>query len=349
MSELEFGFEEVRLEPVQGRLIEATGQERFGRRPGDAAARGEGVFVLPPDLGVRDPAVNHRHGGAFVPEDGHDRLDPGTSFGELGSQGVAEPVCADGRVTVAVDEPGSGARGLERFVEQRGGGDEFALADENVVREASAGGVAAGCRLLGPGLVDELLESGGGVRMQRNHAFAVAFADRDTEPGVAAGVAVEAVAGEPSDLVTPGTGPPQQQQRCPLHGVVELVDGLHERIELMLGQVAGDCLGATGCVSAGQEWSAGDVVPAPDRGVAAERADRVDFVLAGGGLERMPGLLAAVGRQPAQILLDQGPIELGQARDLCVVGGQPADQATESFPGQAHRLGAVELRLQPGP
>src|SRR5674536_273133 len=47
------------------------------------------------------------------------------------------------------------------------------------------------------------------------------------------------VQGEPGDLAAPGAAPPQQQQRGPLVGVGQLFDGVHERVELVAGDVAG--------------------------------------------------------------------------------------------------------------
>src|SRR5664280_40566 len=54
--------------------------------------------------------TKHRHNG----------LQPGAAFGELGADGVPEPVGADGRSAGRVEQASSGAGGLEGQVEQVG-------------------------------------------------------------------------------------------------------------------------------------------------------------------------------------------------------------------------------------
>jgi hypothetical protein len=93
---------------------------------------GEGVFVLAADLGVGEPGVDQRPGGALA-EDGHDGLGPGAGFGELGAHGVSGAVGADRGHTVLVEESGRGAGVSEGHVEQERGREQFAVTDEDVV------------------------------------------------------------------------------------------------------------------------------------------------------------------------------------------------------------------------
>ena len=72
---------------------------------------------------------------------------------------------------------------------------------------AAGGGVVAGDCLLRPGQADRFAERCGGIGVQRDHPFGVALADWYPQPGMAVGVGVEAVEGEPADLVAAGTGP----------------------------------------------------------------------------------------------------------------------------------------------
>lgn len=69
------------------RIVERAFKEGFGGRAGDPVALSQGFFVLAADLGVGEPGVDERHGGALMAEDGHDRLDPGAAFGQLGADG----------------------------------------------------------------------------------------------------------------------------------------------------------------------------------------------------------------------------------------------------------------------
>jgi hypothetical protein len=57
----------------------------------------KGVLVLLFDGRVGQGRVDDRHVGRRVPEHSHDRLDPGSAFGELGADGVPEPVRGDRR------------------------------------------------------------------------------------------------------------------------------------------------------------------------------------------------------------------------------------------------------------
>ena len=92
MAELQLGFEEVRLEPVDGSFVESVGEEGFGGRTGDAPTCGDDPFVLLLDDRIADAGVSGGPLRTTMAEDGHDRLNAGATFGELSADGVAEPV-----------------------------------------------------------------------------------------------------------------------------------------------------------------------------------------------------------------------------------------------------------------
>ena len=101
---------------------------------------------------------------------------------------------------------------------------------------AASGGVVASDRFLRTRCRDRFSQRSGGVGVQRDHPFGVAFADWDPQPGVAVGVGVEAVEGQPADLIAAGAGPAGHQQRGTLHRVGQGGDGGHEQVELTAGQ-----------------------------------------------------------------------------------------------------------------
>jgi hypothetical protein len=75
---------------VNGRLVKLAVKKRLCRGPRDPAAVGQRALVLTSYFRVGDPGVDHRHIGAAMAEDRHDRLDACTAFGELRTEGVSE-------------------------------------------------------------------------------------------------------------------------------------------------------------------------------------------------------------------------------------------------------------------
>ncbi len=53
----------------------------------------------------------------IMAEYGHDRLNPSATFGELGADGVAEPMRGHGGTALAIDQPGLAAGDRQRFFE----------------------------------------------------------------------------------------------------------------------------------------------------------------------------------------------------------------------------------------
>jgi hypothetical protein len=138
-----------------------------------------GSVVLPPDFRIGDAAVDHRHGCALMAQDGHDHLDPRSVLGQLGAPIVAQSVCADGPGSLGIDESCGRADLFEGVIKKRGGGQQPALADKNVLFQFPCGGVVTGRRVRGLGVVDRLLQRGGRVGVQRNQSPGVAFAGGD--------------------------------------------------------------------------------------------------------------------------------------------------------------------------
>ena len=64
MTKLQFGFQEVGGEPLDGIGTDGAGAYRLGGRPGDGGTGGEHGLVVGQHLGVADLGVDHRHAGA---------------------------------------------------------------------------------------------------------------------------------------------------------------------------------------------------------------------------------------------------------------------------------------------
>jgi len=144
---------------------------------------------------------------------------------------------------------------------------------------------------------------------------------------------------------------PDQRSRssAPVAAVGEILDGAHQGADFLCGEVPGERLGPAGSVAAGDQRASRYVGPPPDRGVAAERPDRVDLMLQRGDRERLPGELAEAARQPPQVLLHQRPVDLSQGGDLGMLPSQPAHEPAQPFTGEPNGLRSVEPRYQPDP
>jgi hypothetical protein len=104
-----------------------------------------------------------------------------------------------------------------------------------MLHRATRAGIEARPRSLLAGPVDEWAQRLGGLRMQWDAALGVTFADRDPQPSMPVGIGIEAFDGQAADLVTSCTAPPGHNQRGPLVGIGELVDGGHQDGELVVG------------------------------------------------------------------------------------------------------------------
>lgn len=113
VAEFELGLEEVGLQSRHRFGVEAMLTEGVGGRTGEvdfgSKVAVKGVLVLLFDGRVGQGRVDDRHVGRRVPEHGHDGLDPGSAFSELGTDGVPEPVRGDRRLAGRVDQARDGA------------------------------------------------------------------------------------------------------------------------------------------------------------------------------------------------------------------------------------------------
>jgi len=185
--------------------------------------------------------------------------------------------------------------------------------------------------------------------VQRDAALGVALADRDPQPRVAVGIAVEAVEAQAADLITPGPAPPGHDQRGPLIRVLELLDGAHQGGELVVRDEPGQRLWRLGDVAAEEQHTPRDVVPAPGGGLVDEPGQQGDDGAAGRQRQRGTGMGAVLGAEPAQEPLRMGTVQLVQADHVGVLDGQPAHQPVQGVPEVPDRLWPVQVRPQVQP
>ena len=199
------------------------------------------------------------------------------------------------------------------------------------------------------GELDHRPQGVGGLRVQRDHAFGIAFADRDPQPGVPVGVGVEAVDGQPADLVAAGAAPPGDDERGPLVRVGQLVDRGHQRGQFVVGDEPGNRAGDLRDVCAGEQDPRRDVIPAPSGGLGHEPGDQGDDGPLERHAQRCAGVLACLGAEPAQELFGVFAVQVGQAGHLGVRRGHPGHQTTKGVAEVPHGLRPVEVGLQVQP
>jgi hypothetical protein len=179
-----------------------------------------------------------------------------------------------------------------------------------------AGGVPAG-------QLDQRLQGVGSLEMQRDAALGVALADRDPQPRVPVGVGVEAVDREAADLVAAGAAPAGDDQRRALVGIGQLLDGGHQRGQLVVGDEPGQRPGGLRDVRADEQHPAGHVVPLPGGGLVDKPGQQSDHRAAGGHGQRRAGVPAGLGAEPAQKLLGVLAVQLPEVGDLRVGRSEP--------------------------
>ncbi len=79
---------------------------------------------------------------------------------------------------------------------------------------------------------NELAQRVGSLRMKGHHPLGVRLADGDTQAWVTIRIGVQAVESEPCDLTAAGATPAKEQQCSPLVGVVQVLDGHHQPVQL---------------------------------------------------------------------------------------------------------------------
>jgi len=134
--------------------------------------------------------------------------------------------------------------------------------------------------------------------VQRDHAFGVALADRDAEPGMTVGVGVEAVHSQSSDLVTTGTAPPRDDQRSPLVGIGQLVDRGHQGGEFVLRDEPRQRMVDLRDIGSAEQHPSRDVVPLPGGGFGDEPGDQSDDRTPERHAQRGAGVLTGLRAEP---------------------------------------------------
>jgi hypothetical protein len=117
VAELKLGLEEVRLEPVDGGIVETVRDQSLSGRAGDASARGDDLFVLLLDDRIANAGVSGGHLRTAMAQNGHNRLNPRATFGKLRADGVAEPVRGHGRTALPIEKSSLAAGDPQWFFE----------------------------------------------------------------------------------------------------------------------------------------------------------------------------------------------------------------------------------------
>ncbi len=201
---------------------------------------------------------------------------------------------------------------------------------------------------LGPVLaqVDDLLQDSGSICVQRDDAFLVSLAGGQPQPGGAVGVAVQAVDGQPADLVPAGPGPAGDQQRGTLEGTGDLLDHRHQPIQFVVRDEPRDLDRRLRRVAGADQAVAGDAIPLPSGGVPEELAQPGGPLDPGDDAERLTGLLRRrLGDvlEPAQAVVAG---HVGERVDLGMVFAEPVPEATDRKLKLVH--GRRTVRQPPG-
>ena len=113
--------------------------------------------------------------------------------------------------------------------------------------------------------------------------------NRDPQPRVPVGPGVEAVDREAADLVVAGAAPAGDDQRRALVGIGQLLDGGHQRGQLMVGDEPGQRPGRLRDVRADEQHPTGHVVPLPGSPMANTCSPSVLVRTSGVSKARVPG------------------------------------------------------------
>lgn len=211
MSQLQFGLQEVELEPVHGLIRQPARAQRFDTGAGDDGARAQHGPVIAQNLRVADPRIHHRHRGALVAQDAHDRVQAGPLLRQLSADGVPEPVRRHGASASGIDQSGLTAGSLQGRLEQVMQRQTPPVHHEQVAHAKAGDLVGAGPirtaisqRLHHPDRLGRLVVQGHNALTQR-------FAGRQPQPRCPVGVAVKAVNGEATHLRPPRAGPARHE------------------------------------------------------------------------------------------------------------------------------------------
>jgi hypothetical protein len=170
-AEFQLGFVEVGLQPVEGRLIQFATAQGVGQRAGDGGAGLQDGLVVGQHNRVGDLRVGHGHAGTEVSEDLHDGLGAGAFLGELGAQGVSEPVGVDGGLAVVGEDAQLVADAAQRDGEQVVDVGEPAVVEEEVADHLADVGVVHAAVVLSGAQVNDPADRLGGLGVDGHGAF----------------------------------------------------------------------------------------------------------------------------------------------------------------------------------
>jgi hypothetical protein len=182
-----------------------------------------------------------------------------------------------------------------------------------------------------------------GVGVERDDAFGVQLAEGHFQPGAVSGEFPQAVQFQVEQLAEPQPGAAEQHDPGAGGGVVELVDGVHERPVDVGRQGPGQRGGEPGNVAAVQHQGGWPVGPAPDGDVVEEPPQVTDgaAVMADRDGAARPGdfALAGSGGVVGEELLEMVPPELTQRGDAGMVLVEPAAEQGQAGGAGLDRLG----------
>ena len=240
---------------------------------------------------------------------------------------------------VAAAQPG-GRRGVIEPAAQPEGGQPAAPLGEQEV----GGPVQPGMRQrpLRAAAGHPLIQRGQGGLIQRHGPFGGELAKGDLQPAAVAGRIPDAVQLQVEQLAEPDAGAAQHGQPGAGERVGKLADGGHQVPVGIRWQGAGQRFVQPGNVGGEQQPPGRSLGPAPQGQVAEETAQVDDGPLAdcrGDGL--VAGEAAAPGPLvvPAQESLDVLAVQLGQAADARMGGGQVLGEHDQAVSAQTDRVG----------
>jgi hypothetical protein len=338
VAELQLGLVELRLEPVQSALVELTPTQGLCQGTGDDSAGLQDRLVVGGEHdGIGDVGIGHRHPGAEVPEDLHDRLGASAILGELRAQGMAEAVGMEGRLAFRRQDPELLADTTERGREQVVDVGELAVGEEQVSHRL------AGVRVDDPPVLVvlpqrlEVPDGFGRLGMHGDGPLLERLAGRESQAWRPVGVGVEAVQVQSTDLAAARSAPAGDQQGAPLLRTLQGPYRCHDRLQLMLGDVPGHPLDRSRYARPGQHWSGGHVRPLGMGTVAEEHRHRGDDPAPGGFVQRFVGVLdLRLLVEPGQEVKRIGPCQLGQALDRRATLNEPVGEPSHRLSGGRH-------------
>ena len=161
----------------------------------------------------------------------------------------------------------------------------------------------------------------------------------------AVGVGVEAVEVQFADFGAPRTAPAGDQQRATLQWALKGADPLHQRLEVLFGDVARNLLHLTGDVGRRQGRTGGHIVPLGVKAVAEERVDLPGDHAAVRNRQLLVRVFDfALALQPGQEIEQIRPLEFGETFHRRTFLGQPVRQSPQRLSGHLDGRFRVDQR-----